>query len=363
MLFRRTEALITGLIAFAFSTSSVFAQQYPSSPSASSPPDRFHTLESSPHRGQLLNAPISTPQPAASKQPVMKAAAPKTAQNNHKKGAPNGKNLPPQASPGQMASMLDEVAGGKSPTLPPHPPGAHYATQSSHLPPSYAAHGSQRTSYARQTGMMPQHAGGMPSRSMMGGFGHGMMPGGMPGNIIRPSHMGGGMGAGAGMGAMAGHGIAGGAPGMGGGNAAKFFQQLQQMQSAQSGEGGEGESAGGGANPMAGGGMEAQLMQKLFHSGMPGAGAMPGPGGMGGGGGMPGGGAMPGMMRGGFPGGMGNSMPRQSFGMQSSGIKRPPGVSGIAGGASFPSQPHAQGAGSSSSASDLEKQMEAQYGK
>lgn len=303
------------------------------------------------------------------------------------KGKPtqSAQHLSPALSQSQMASMLDEVSGGKSPTLPPQSqrkaqPQPHGMTgmrpaMGSIVRPQAGGllRGGGMGNMGMSHGLGMSNGMGMARGLGMGAMGHGMMPMGT-------------MGGGAGMGMQ--H------SGMTGGGAANFMQQFKQKFGAlmpaagaggeENGEGGGESSSGMPAMPggMAGGGggMQAQLMQRLFQGQAPG-GAAPSGGGMPGGlgammGGMGGAGQMGGMPGGAMGGmpiarpgargmgmGMGMGMPSmpqaQPHNNQNDVIKRPPGMAGIAGGASAsPSR-----GASSSSMSDLERQMEQQYGR
>lgn len=318
-------------------------------------------------------------------------------QQHHQTGTAAHKGKPaqhfaPALSQSQMANMLDEVSSGQSPTLPAHsnvsnnPAQAHGMTGMHPLsgnivrPPA----GGLINHSGMGGGMGIPHLSGMGTLSRGMGMSHGGglgMSHGVPGGgVTRPSGMG-----------MAGHGIMGhnimpmgtmgGGAGMAhssmtGGGAAQFMQQFKQKFGAlmpAAGMGGEQE----GGVPGGMGGMPGGM------SGMPGGmGGMPG--GMGGmprgGGGMPGGmGGMPGgggmqaqlmqrLFQGQAPGG-GASRPTNNFPANRSArplaqsqddvIKRPPGVNGMPGGAS----PNPNRTTSSSTASDLERQMEQQYGK
>lgn len=327
-------------------------------------------------------------------------------QQHHNTGSSKGKpaqaaqHLSPALSQSQMANMLDEVSSGKSPTLP--------ARSSQQRKPQTQPNVMSGMRPAMGSIVRPQ-AGGLLRGAGMGqntgnmGMSHGMglsQGMGMPRGMGMSHGMGNGMGMarGLGMGAMS-HGMmpmgtmGGGASNMTGGGAANFMQQFKQkfgalMPAAGAGgeesgdESGESGGAGGGGMPMmpggmpggGGGGMQAQLMQRLFQ-GQPPGGAAPAGGGMPGGlgammGGMAGGGmgganaigGMP-MTRPGARGmGLGMGMPSmpqaQPHNNQSDVIKRPPGVAGIAGGASAPGR-----GASTSTVSDLERQMEQQYGR
>ncbi|MBS1957165.1 MAG: hypothetical protein JST89_23450 [Cyanobacteria bacterium SZAS-4] len=339
--------------------------------------------------GIMVIATVPAPSWAQYQQPHHSSAGSKG------KAVQQTQHLSPALSQSQMSAMLDEVSGGKSPTLPPQSqrkPQPQSNGMSGMLPAMSNIVRPQAGGLLRGGGM-GQNMGNMGMHRGMG-MTHGM---GMS-NALGTAH-GMGMARGLGMGAM-GHGMMpmgtmGGGAGMGmqhsgmtGGGAANFMQQFKQKFGAlmpAAGAGGEengeegGESGGGGmpmmpgGMPGGGGGMQAQLMQKLFQGQAPG-GAAPAGGGMPGGlgalmGGMGGGmGHMGGMPAGGMPiarpsaRGSGMGMPSmqqaQSHNNQNDVIKRPPGMSGIAGGASSPPR-----GASSSSISDLERQMEQQYGR
>ncbi len=304
------------------------------------------------------------------------------------KGKP-AQHFAPALSQSQMANMLDEVSSGQSPTLPAHsnvsnnPAQAHGMTGMHPVsgnivrPPA----GGLINHSGMGGGMGIPHLSGMGTLSQGMGMSHGGGMGvshGMPGGgVTRPSGVG-----------MAGHGMMGHSMPMGtmgggagmahssmtGGGAAQFMQQFKQKFGAlmpAAGMGGEqegGESGGMGGMPGGMGGMPGGM------GGMPGG--MSGmPGGVGGMGGMPGGGGggmqaqlMQRLFQGQAPGG-GASRPMNNFPANRSArplaqsqddvIKRPPGVNGMSGGASS----NSNRATSSSTASDLERQMEQQYGK
>ncbi len=284
---------------------------------------------------------------------VFVANAPLLAQQVHGTGtgSSRGKAQPISApySQNQMTNMLDQIETGKSPNLPAH--SGHQMHQSQAHSVSSMGHTSAmgRGTYP---GTVRTSTPNMMGHGMgMGSMGHGMGMGAM-GHGMGMGAMGHGMGMGAmghGMGTMGG----GAGAGMTGGGATQFMQQLKQkLSSMQPQEGAGGESAGSAAG---GGGMQAQLMQHLFQ-GQSAPGAM--------------GGAPTGQF--GMPTsrpsrGMGMGMapmtqpkaPMQQFSLDSI-IKRPPGISGITGGAPISSP--TRGAPATSTASDLERQMEQQYG-
>ena len=320
---------------------------------------------------------------------VFVANAPLLAQQVHGTGtgSSRGKAQPISApySQNQMTNMLDQIETGKSPNLPAHSghqmhqSQAHSVSSMGHTSamgrgtypgtvrtstPNMMGHGMGMGSMGHGMGMGAMgHGMGMGAMGHgmgMGAMGHGMGMGAM-GHGMGMGAMGHGMGMGAmghgmGMGAM-GHGMGtmggGAGAGMTGGGATQFMQQLKQkLSSMQPQEGAGGESAGSAAG---GGGMQAQLMQHLFQ-GQSAPGAM--------------GGAPTGQF--GMPTsrpsrGMGMGMapmtqpkaPMQQFSLDSI-IKRPPGISGITGGAPISSP--TRGAPATSTASDLERQMEQQYG-
>ena len=247
--------------------------------------------------------------------------APVLAQQVHGTGSNRGKaqHISAPYSPNQMTNMLDQIETGKSPNLPPH------TGQQLHQ-----NHSVNRTGQGVYPGTVRTPVSSMMGHGMgMGAMGHGMGMGAM-------GTMGGGAGA-----------------GMTGGGAAQFMQQLKQkLSSMQPQEGAGGESPGSAAG---GGGMQAQLMQHLFQ-GQSAPGAM---------GGAPTGHFGTPMARPSRGMGMGmapmmqSKAPMQQFSPDSV-IKRPPGISGITGGAPISSPP--RGGPAASTASDLERQMEQQYG-
>jgi hypothetical protein len=326
----------------------------------------------------------------------------------------------------QMMNMLDQVSVGKSPTLPTRPrqqqthqsqvhstgaSGTGRNTPNHGAAPANRASGhsivgrSGTSSMGHGSGMMPMGHGigmlpmghgismlpmghGIGTSPMghgmgMSPMGHGMGTSPM-GHGMGTSAMGHGMGMsamghGMGMSAMGhgmgtspmGHGMGMGAIGtMGGvgagmaahsaltgGNAANFMQQLKQKLSAmQPQEGTTGEMPG---MPGAGaaGGMQAQLMQRLFKGQSGGPGLTPS-GQLGMPMARPSGGMGMGMNMG-MPPTAQTKAPIQQFSPGSL-IKRPPGINGITGGATV-SSPSRSGP-ATSTASDLERQMEEQYG-
>jgi len=271
-----------------------------------------------------------------------------------------------------MADMLDQVSTGRAPTLPTHSNSSNKAATSRGMTGSGSSSGA----------IVRPPAGGLINRNFNSSNGHPMgmgmgmargMASGM--GIARPPALGGSNRGMMPLGTMGGGGMAHGA--MTGGGAAQFMQQFKQKFGAlMPGAMGAGEQEGG----MAGmGGMPGAMgggMPGAMGGGMPGAmgGGMPGamgggmPGAMGGGGGMQAQ-LMQRLFQGQAPGGTGAGMSgfpgRAPARMQATSrnddvIKRPPGVAGIAGGASTAPPGHST---SSSSASDLERQMEQQYGK
>jgi hypothetical protein len=272
--------------------------------------------------------------------------APVLAQQVHGTGSNRGKaqHISAPYSPNQMTNMLDQIETGKSPNLPPH------TGQQLHQ-----NHSVNRTGQGVYPGTVRTPVSSMMGHGMgMGAMGHGMGMGAMGHGMGAMGHgMGmGAMGHGMGMGAMGTMGGGAGA-GMTGGGAAQFMQQLKQkLSSMQPQEGAGGESPGSAAG---GGGMQAQLMQHLFQ-GQSAPGAM---------GGAPTGHFGTPMARPSRGMGMGmapmmqSKAPMQQFSPDSV-IKRPPGISGITGGAPISSPP--RGGPAASTASDLERQMEQQYG-
>lgn len=275
-------------------------------------------------------------------------ASPSSAQHQKQHNTHNSSNdgkatqqYAPPLSQSQMADMLDQVSTGRAPTLPTHSHSSNKAATS---------HGMTGLGSSPGAIVRPP-AGGLINRNFNSGNVHPMgMARGMSSSmgIARPPALGGSNRGMMPMSTMGGGGMAHSA--MTGGGAAQFMQQFKQKFGAlmpgamgageqESGMGGMPGAMGGGM-PGAmggGGGMQAQLMQRLFQGQAPG-------------------GTGAGMS--GFPGRAPARM--QATSRNDDVIKRPPGVAGIAGGASTAPPGHST---SSSSASDLERQMEQQYGK
>lgn len=279
--------------------------------------------------------------------------------NNSSHNGKAAQHYAPALSQSQMADMLDQVSTGRAPTLPTHSNPSNKAATSRGMTGSSSSSGA----------IVRPPAGGLINRNFNSGnvhpMGMGMARGMSSGmGIARPPALGGSNRGMMPMGTMGGGGMAHSA--MTGGGAAQFMQQFKQkfgalMPGAMGA--GEQESGMGGMPGAMGGGMPGAM-----GGGMPGAmgGGMAGA--MGGGGGMQAQ-LMQRLFQGQAPGGTGAGMSgfpgRAPARMQATSrnddvIKRPPGVAGIAGGASTAPPGHST---SSSSASDLERQMEQQYGK